>query len=272
MPELPEVQTTVSGLKSQVEGLRIASVIFHRENIRYQLDRAWVNKINNQLIQCIYRRAKLIVMELESGVLLWHLGMTGSLRISQKNESLRKHDHVECILDNNKILRFHDPRRFGYLKWFPSRFDTLQSISHYGIEPLSEYFNATYLWRQSRNKKQSVKNFIMNQSIVVGIGNIYACEALFLAGIRPQLNSGKLSKARYQCLVEKIQSVLKSAIEQGGTTISDFENVNAKPGYFQQSLAVYGREGEFCIGCKTVIKAVKLGGRNSFYCPNCQGN
>ncbi len=270
MPELPEVETTVNGIKHYAEGRVIKTAQFYRENIRYPLDKAWLPKIEDKKILSVTRRAKLIIMRLERGFLLWHLGMTGSLRICQPDEPKRKHDHVAFTLDNQKILRFHDPRRFGYLKWFANEESLYQSIAHYGIEPLSEAFDADYLWQISRGKKQSVKNFIMNQEVVVGVGNIYACEALFYAGIRPQTAAGKISKSRYQKLVMEIKKVLSEAITKGGTTLRDFENAEAKPGYFQQVLAVYGRAGKTCLQCQQTIKTIKLGGRNSFYCPSCQ--
>ncbi len=270
MPELPEVETTVAGLKRAIEGQTIVSVRFYRDNIRYPLDKAWIARIEQQCIARITRRAKLIIMHLDSGCLLWHLGMTGSLRVSASGEAKRKHDHIDMQLADGRLLRFHDPRRFGYLKWFANLDDLFASIAHYGVEPLSEAFNADFLYQLSRNKKQAVKNFIMNQCVVVGVGNIYACEALFLAGIRPQTACGSISLTRYQQLVEAIQQVLQQAIAQGGTTLKDFENAEAKPGYFQQSLAVYGRAGEACPRCQTSISSLKLGGRNSFYCPRCQ--
>ncbi|MBS9778468.1 MAG: bifunctional DNA-formamidopyrimidine glycosylase/DNA-(apurinic or apyrimidinic site) lyase [Gammaproteobacteria bacterium] len=270
MPELPEVQTTVTGLQHYIEGQIMTDVVFHRNTIRYPLEAKWIDKMRGQTIKRIYRRAKIIVMQLESGYLLWHLGMTGSLRVSPKNEEKRKHDHIECMLNGGRVLRFHDPRRFGYLKWFPSEQEMQNSIAHYGIEPLADEFDSHYLWSKSRNKQQAVKNFIMDQTIVVGVGNIYACEALFLSGIHPQKKAGQVSKLAYKKLVKNIKLVLEKAILQGGTTINDFENADAKPGYFQQSLAVYGKEGQSCNICSSSIETIKLGGRNSFYCPKCQ--
>lgn len=270
MPELPEVQTTVSGLKPHIELQTITEVAFHRDNIRYPLKKAWIEAILDRQITQVCRRAKLIIMILDKGCLLWHLGMTGSLRISQANEGKRKHDHVELTLADGRIIRFHDPRRFGYLQWFADKNALLASISHYGIEPLDHEFNGDYLYQRSRNKQQAVKNFIMNQTVVVGVGNIYACEALFSAGIRPQTLCGKIRKNRYQQLADSIKIVLKQAIHQGGTTLKDFENADAKPGYFQQSLQVYGRDNLPCLHCQTPVKSLKLGGRNSFYCSSCQ--
>lgn len=270
MPELPEVETTVAGLKCHVEGQTITRVTFHRDKIRYPLVPAWIAAIEGKTVTVVKRRAKLIIMPLDAGCLLWHLGMTGSLRISSDNEARRKHDHIEMALSDGRILRFHDPRRFGYLKWFANEADLLADFAHYGVEPLSADFNGALLHALSRNKKQAVKNFIMNQAIVVGVGNIYACEALFTAGIRPQTPCGSISLARYRRLAATIKQVLEQSIQQGGTTLKDFENAEAKPGYFQQALAVYGREGEGCLRCQNSIVAVKLSGRNSFYCRQCQ--
>ncbi len=270
MPELPEVETTVRGLQRYVDNSIITRTYFHRKNIRYPLEKAWIAKINQRRILGISRRAKLIKMRLHEGWLLWHLGMTGSLRISQLDEPRRRHDHIELLLDNQRILRFHDPRRFGFLRWFADEQALLDSIAHYGVEPLSEVFTANDLWLASRGKKQPVKNLIMDQRLVVGVGNIYACEALFYAGIRPQLASGKISLKRYKKLVQHIKNILSRAIQQGGTTLRDFENAEARPGYFQQQLTVYGRAGMPCLCCYSKIKSIKLAGRNSFYCPRCQ--
>ncbi|PIE45527.1 MAG: DNA-formamidopyrimidine glycosylase [Gammaproteobacteria bacterium] len=270
MPELPEVETTVQGLKHHIEGCRIEKVTFHRPDIRYPLEPHWIGAIEGQTISAIRRRAKLIIITLDNAYLVWHLGMTGSLRISQPEELMRKHDHVELQLNNRRAIRFHDPRRFGYLNYFADTDSLNEHLSRYGVEPLSNAFNGAYLWRRSRNKKQPVKNFIMDQTVVVGVGNIYACEALFAAGIRPQRACGKISRAHYDNLIKHIKNILRQAIKQGGTTLKDFENADAEPGYFQQSLAVYGREGQPCAACATAIKKIKLGGRSSFYCPKCQ--
>lgn len=270
MPELPEVQTIVSGLKQLVSGKRIQTVSFHRENIRFPLLKIWEKHIEGQSIRKIQRRAKLIVMTLDRGYLLWHMGMTGSLRLCRLDEPMRQHDHIELVLDDGRILRYHDPRRFGYLKYFEDEKALLDSFAHYGVEPLSNHFNGQYLWHLSRGVKQPIKNFIMNQKIVVGVGNIYACEALFIATIHPKVAAGNIAKQRYQALARSIKTVLQTAIEQGGTTLKDFENAEAKPGYFQQVLQVYGRKDLPCLTCQRKIKTIKLGGRNSFYCPNCQ--
>ncbi len=270
MPELPEVETTVAGLRRYIDGQTITNVVFHRDNIRYTLNKQWIAAIEGQRIESIRRRAKLIIVQLSKGWLLWHLGMSGSLRVANADDPKREHDHVEMMLSGGRVLRFHDPRRFGYLKWFADEKQLLQSVAHYGVEPLSEAFSAKYLYQLSRNKRQAVKNFIMNQAVVVGVGNIYACEALFSAGIRPQAPCGSVSLARYEKLVATIKSVLATAITQGGTTLKDFENAEAKPGYFQLSLSVYGRDGRPCLHCQTPLENIKLAGRSSFYCPSCQ--
>lgn len=270
MPELPEVETTVQGLTRYLKGKSIQKVAFHRLTIRYPLPVEWIEKIEQQSIHTIKRRAKLIIMQLDNAYLAWHLGMTGSLRVSKEGEDKRKHDHIEFTLNNGTILRFHDPRRFGYLSYFQGKEALYKSLTHYGPEPLSKEFTGDYLWQLSRHKKQAIKNFIMDQSVVVGVGNIYACEALFAAGIRPQQPAGKISLINYKRLVEQIKKVLTLAIAQGGTTLKDFENADAKPGYFQQSLQVYGREKKPCYTCHTAIRNNKIGGRSSFYCPTCQ--
>lgn len=270
MPELPEVQTIVTGLTQLVLGEQIQTVCFYRDNIRFPLLKSWKKSIEGQRIDQIQRRAKLIIMTLDQGYLLWHMGMTGSLRLCSSDEPKRQHDHVEMTLSCGRILRYHDPRRFGYLKYFKDEKKLLDSFAHYGVEPLSEAFNEQYLWQLSRGVRQPVKNFIMNQKIVVGVGNIYACEALFIAKIHPETAAGKVTKKSYKNLINSIKTVLQTAIKQGGTTLKDFENAEAKPGYFQQALQVYGRKAQPCLTCQTLIKTVKLGGRNSFYCPNCQ--
>jgi len=270
MPELPEVETTVLGLRPHAEQATITTVIFYRPDIRFPLDSAWIAHIEGRRIITIYRRAKQIIMCLDKGVLVWHLGMTGSLRFCQPGEVKRLHDHVELKLCNHYLLRFHDPRRFGYLKWFANRRSLQASQENLGVEPLSHEFSGDYLWSLARRKQQAVKNFIMNQAIVVGVGNIYACEALFLSGIRPQTPADKVSKTRYNTLVQEIKGVLQQAIEKGGTTLKDFINADAAPGYFQQSLLVYGRHGQSCQHCDKTIKTIKLAGRSSFYCPQCQ--
>ncbi len=270
MPELPEVQTTVDGLSKYSINKKIINAKFYRDKIRYPLNSNWQSDITSQHIINIYRRAKLIVMQLDDCYLLWHLGMSASMRICPSNEELRKHDHIELFLDNDTSIRFHDPRRFGYMKLFANLAELKQSISHYGIEPLSDDFTGDYLHSLSRKKTGAIKNFIMNQENVVGVGNIYACESLFIAKINPKKPAKSLTKKQAKSLVKNIKDILKKSIAAGGTTLKDFENADAKPGYFQQTLMVYNQLDKPCIFCKTAISQQKIAGRNTFYCKKCQ--
>ncbi|MPV86477.1 bifunctional DNA-formamidopyrimidine glycosylase/DNA-(apurinic or apyrimidinic site) lyase [Ostreibacterium oceani] len=299
MPELPEVQTTVSGIAPYLVGQTVHELTFFRENLRYPLDTNWINKVSDKTIVSVYRRAKLIVMQLQNGVgdgsdnaednaddnaddnagyLVWHLGMSGSLRIVDGTTPKKKHDHVALVVsrsaDSNPnqstVIRFHDPRRFGYLKYYDTAAAFYADIAHWGVEPLDDVFDGAYLYAKTRQKKQSIKNTIMDQSIVVGVGNIYACEALFMAGIAPHRGANRISLVRYERLAQTIKAVLLAAIEQGGTTLRDFVNAEANPGYFQQKLLVYGRHHQRCHVCHSLILSRQLGGRNSFYCPVCQ--
>ena len=199
-----------------------------------------------------------------------HLGMSGNLRIVDKKIKPEKHDHLDILFASGKVLRFHDPRRFGSIIW--TKRDPLQHklIKHLGPEPLNSDFNGEWLYRRSRKRTQAIKNFIMDSHNVVGVGNIYASESLFLAGINPKRKAGKASLERYERLATAIKKILKQSIKQGGTTLRDFVNGDGKPGYFQQQLNVYGRAGQPCKKCKSTIKEIKLGQRSSFYCPNCQ--
>ncbi len=273
MPELPEVQTTVDGLSKYILGETVKQAKFYRENIRYPLQNSWLDEIKGKKIIKITRRAKLIIMQLssknETVFLLWQLGMSGSMRVSSLDESLRKHDHIEFIFQD-KAMRYHDPRRFGSMRLFQTIKELQEVIKHYGLEPLAKEFTAKYLLEKSKKRKVAIKNFIMNQEIVVGVGNIYACEALFVSKTNPLKSVNKITKKEYEILVKAIKNILKQAIKQGGTTLKDFENADAKPGYFQQQLQVYGRNKQLCNICETEIEAVVIGGRNSFYCPKCQ--
>lgn len=274
MPELPEVETTVRGLQPHLLGTKIIDVRFHRDNLRTPLDKDWIPKINGQSINQIKRRAKVILMHLDNAYLAWHLGMSGSMRVCAINEPLRKHDHIEFIIENagkqRKVLRFHDPRRFGYLKYTESEAELLKPIEHYGPEPFSDEFNADYLYSLCQNKTQAIKSTLMDQTVVVGVGNIYACEALFLAGISPKRSSKRIAKKRLATLINHVQNVLNDAIKAGGTTLQDFESAEAKPGYFQQSLNVYGKAGKPCPHCFNPIQSQVISGRNTFYCKYCQ--
>jgi formamidopyrimidine-DNA glycosylase len=226
-------------------------------------------KLCGQNILRVERRAKYLLFNTEVGTLIVHLGMSGSLRVVRQSSPAQKHDHIDIVLVGGNCLRYCDPRRFGCFLWQePGQEHPL--LAHLGPEPLSREFHEDYLYQRSRGRKGPVKNFIMDGKVVVGVGNIYANEALFSAGIRPDRQAGRISAARYRRLTEKIKQVLTSAIEQGGTTLKDFVGSDGKPGYFAQELHVYGREGLPCHCCETPLRQMRLGQRTTVYCVACQ--
>jgi len=268
MPELPEVETTLRGIAPHLKGQTIEKIILRRTDLRWPISPE-IAHLNGCRITALSRRGKYILIHLGRGTLLLHLGMSGSIRITDLDSPIKKHDHVDILLRNNKIMRFNDPRRFGSLLW------TLDPKTHpllinLGPEPLSTALTHEYLYQISRNRKSNIKSILMNSHIVVGVGNIYANEALFLSKIHPKRAADRISKHRYQNLVTHIKSVLVSAIEQGGTTLKDFTQSNGNPGYFKQSLLVYGRGGKPCINCLTPLTEIKLNQRTTIYCPHCQ--
>ena len=270
MPELPEVETTCRGLAPHIINHRIHRVRIRDPRLRWPVSKQVASAPRNQVIQSVTRRAKYILINMNEGTLIVHLGMSGSLRLASGNEAPRTHDHLEIELDNGRILRLHDPRRFGsvhYTSGDPLHHKLLASL---GVEPLSNAFDAHLLKDKAGTRRVAVKNFIMDAKVVVGVGNIYASESLFLAGINPSRAAGRISMRRYEHLVESIRNVLRDAIKQGGTTLRDFVNSSGEPGYFAQSLNVYGRAGEPCLRCDTTISSMILGQRNTFFCRRCQ--
>jgi formamidopyrimidine-DNA glycosylase len=270
MPELPEVETTRRGIEPHVSGHTVTDVVIRQNKLRWPIPRGLKQKLTGHTIQQVERRAKYLLLRLDHGTLILHLGMSGSLRLVRANSEPGKHDHFDLAFDNGKALRLTDPRRFGAILWTamdPSKHELLRSL---GPEPLSDKFNTDYLFERSRSRKSSIKQFIMDGKIVVGVGNIYASESLYLAGINPKTATGKISRERLNRLVTAIKQVLTEAIQQGGTTLRDFVGGDGKPGYFAQQLKVYGRAGEACPGCGGTVKQVVLGQRASFYCPCCQ--
>lgn len=267
MPELPEVETTLRGIAPFVEGQIIKDLTVKQPSLRWPVTDNLQFIAQGQKIEQLSRRAKYILLQLESGSMLIHLGMSGSLRIVDPSETWRKHDHIEMQLSNGRALRYHDPRRFGCWLWSA---EDHHQLKHLGPEPLSNDFDGNRLYQLSRNRKVAVKPFIMTNAVVVGVGNIYATEALFRSGIRPDRAANRISNQRYHLLSNNIKDVLAAAIKQGGTTLRDFVNSDGQPGYFQQSLDVYGRAGEKCKQCETILRELKLGQRSSVYCPNCQ--
>ncbi|MGB0473083.1 MAG: bifunctional DNA-formamidopyrimidine glycosylase/DNA-(apurinic or apyrimidinic site) lyase [Porticoccaceae bacterium] len=267
MPELPEVETTLRGIAPHLAGQKITDLTVRQPRLRWPVTDNIHNIVRGQQVRQITRRAKYIILQLDKGSILIHLGMSGSLRIVDPAESWRKHDHIEMRFASHQALRYHDPRRFGCWLWSSAQHQQLESL---GPEPLSDEFDGNRLYSLSRQRKMAVKPFIMTNAVVVGVGNIYASEALFRSGIRPDRAACNISQRRYSLLAENIKQVLAAAIVQGGTTLRDFINSDGEPGYFQQSLDVYGRSGEPCNTCNTTLKELRLGQRSSVFCPKCQ--
>jgi len=269
MPELPEVETTRRGILPYIDQQTVAEIIVRQAKLRWPIPPE-IHQMEGQKLESVTRRGKYLLLETAQGTALIHLGMSGSLRVIGAGIAPDKHDHVDFIFANGKAIRFHDPRRFGSVLWTTSDPLKHKLIRSLGPEPLSANFSGEYLYQRSRGRSVSIKQFIMNGQTVVGVGNIYACESLFKAGISPKRLAGKVSKARYIKLVAVIKEVLAQAIEQGGTTLKDFVQATGKPGYFQQQLNVYGRAGEACPSCNSSIKQVTQGQRSTFYCGKCQ--
>ena len=268
MPELLEVETTRRGIEPPLLGRRIESIVVRDPRLRWPVTDSVQAACGHQVI-AVRRRAKYIIIEVGDGGLLLHLGMSGSVRILTEDEPPRKHDHFD-ILTREATLRYCDPRRFGSFSWCPRPFEAHPLLNGLGPEPLSEAFSGDHLYRRSRGRRAAVKNFIMDGRIVVGVGNIYASEALFMAGIHPSRAAGRVSAARYVALARAIQDVLGRAVRQGGTTLRDFSGAGGTPGYFAQELLVYDREGRPCLQCGTSITRRVIGQRSSFYCTSCQ--
>jgi formamidopyrimidine-DNA glycosylase len=270
MPELPEVETTRRGIAPHVEGKRVKDVLVRDGRLRWPVTPELAAALTGQKIDRIERRAKYLLLRTKTGTLLAHLGMSGSMRIVDAAEPVRKHDHVDIVFAGNKALRFHDPRRFGCMLWIEGDVDHHPLLAGLGPEPLSEEFTADYLFARSRKRSVPIKSFIMDQRSVVGVGNIYANEALFGAGISPRRKAGVVTRAQYAALVAEIKAVLTRSITAGGTTLRDFVGGDGKPGYFIQSLQVYGRGGEPCVACRSTLTEFRQGQRATVYCPKCQ--
>ncbi len=268
MPELPEVETTRRGLEPHLVGRRVVDLIIRQPQLRWPVA-AGLQQIRGQRIESVERRAKYLLVTTTPGSALLHLGMSGSLRVLPRATAIGKHDHVDWLLDSDHVLRYTDSRRFGSQLWQPKG-QIHPLLDHLGPEPLSDDFNGDHLYRHSRGRSAAVKVFLMDQAIVVGVGNIYAAEALFAAGIRPTRAAGLLSRPRYARLADEVKRILAYAITRGGTTLRDFLSPDGAPGYFEQELFVYGRAGKPCRVCVTPIRAIRLGQRSTFFCPRCQ--
>ncbi|MBB3331973.1 formamidopyrimidine-DNA glycosylase [Halomonas campaniensis] len=273
MPELPEVETTRRGIAPHVEGREVSEVIVRQPRLRVPVPTDLVDRPVGARVGALARRAKYLLVPLEGeapGTLLWHLGMSGSLRIVRIGELPRKHDHIDLVLDDGAILRYHDPRRFGFVDWLAGTPEQDPRLSRLGPEPLSAAFDGERLFSRSRGRRLAVKPFLMDNAVVVGVGNIYAAEALFLAGVDPRRAAGRISRERYERLAGAVKEVLAAAITQGGTTLRDFVGGTGEPGYFKQRLNVYGRDGQPCRRCGGELRLVTLGQRASVFCPRCQ--
>ena len=274
MPELPEVETTRRGIAPYLIGRRVVGVTLRRPDLRWPIPAAISELLPGQRIDAVERRAKYLLLHTQAGSALLHLGMSGVLRVLPPDAPVGKHDHVDIALERTstqagRILRFTDPRRFGCLLWqAPGEIHSL--LANLGPEPLTDAFDGDLLWHLSRGRKAAVKLFLMDNAVVVGVGNIYASEALFAAGIDPRRAAGSISRARYARLASEVKRILAWAIERGGTTLRDFINPDGAPGYFFRELNVYGRAGEACQVCGTAIRQVSLGQRSTFWCPHCQ--
>jgi formamidopyrimidine-DNA glycosylase len=270
MPELPEVETTLQGIKPHLLGQKVASCVIRHPTLRWPIPPNLEKNIKNQNVMNVWRRAKYLLIEFKTGTMILHLGMSGRLRILKTPEIPKAHDHVDIVLEDQTTLRFTDPRRFGALLWTTDEPHLHPLLASIGPEPLTEDFNKQYLAKRTHKKSTAIKSFIMDGRVVAGVGNIYATEALFMAGIHPQTKAGDVSQQALGKLVIAIKKILAQAIQQGGTTLKDFTQSDGKPGYFSIALQVYGKEGEPCPRCKTILLACRIGQRSSVYCSKCQ--
>ncbi|MCR4346923.1 MAG: bifunctional DNA-formamidopyrimidine glycosylase/DNA-(apurinic or apyrimidinic site) lyase [Sulfuricaulis sp.] len=270
MPELPEVETTRRGIEPHVVGRTVTRLVVRNPRLRWRVTEKLVRELSGQTIQAVGRRGKYLLLSTATGTAILHLGMSGSLRVVPSTQPADAHDHVDIVLDNGDCLRLHDPRRFGALLWTrddPHKHKLLRDL---GPEPLSPDFSGDRLFIKSRRRKRAIRDFLLDSQIVAGIGNIYANEALFRAGLRPTRAAGRISRTQYERLAAAIRETLNRALKAGGTTLRDFRHSDGKPGYFQLSLNVYGRDGESCRVCRAPVRTRKLGQRSVFFCPKCQ--
>lgn len=275
MPELPEVEVTRLGIAPYLEGRSIANVVIRKAQLRWPIPDNLPLVLPHATIHRVTRRAKFLLLDCGIGTLLIHLGMSGSLRVLQSTEGAvvalpQKHDHFDLVLRDQTILRLRDPRRFGAILWYVGDILRHPLLVNLGPEPLTESFNANYLFQRTRQSHTSIKQILMNNQMVVGVGNIYANEALFLAGINPKIAAGRIGLKRYEKLVQAIRRILSEAIMAGGSSLRDFVNSDGDKGYFQHHYWVYARGNESCKQCGHAIKRIKQGQRSTFYCTQCQ--
>lgn len=269
MPELPEVETTLRGIKPWICGHIIQQVRIHNRHLRWPVPDSLATDITGQSLLELHRRGKYLLFKFPTGTMLVHLGMSGSLRLTEATAPLHKHDHLQWTFNNGRCLRLEDPRRFGCVLFTtePAQHRLLKSL---GPEPFSTTFSGIWLHQQAAKRRIAVKTLIMDHRVVTGVGNIYACEALFTAGIDPRRRCNRISEQRYQRLATAIRDTLEQAIEAGGTTLRDFHQADGRPGYFTRLLQVYGRNQQACLRCHQPIRQAVISQRSSFYCPSCQ--
>ena len=270
MPELPEVETTRRGLEPHVVGRRVREVVVRNPNLRWPVPRDLSRRLSGEAVSGIRRRGKYLLFDFVKGHLLVHLGMSGRLTIVPDALPAKKHDHVDVHLEGSTALRFTDPRRFGAMLWVSTPAERHALLEGLGLEPLDPGFDGAALHKLARGRKVAVKLFLMNARIVTGVGNIYANEALYHAGVHPMRAAGRISAERWDRIAKAVRATLERAVAKGGTTLRDFASADGAPGYFLAECAVYGREGKPCRKCRTPIRAIRQGQRSTFFCPRCQ--
>lgn len=269
MPELPEVETTLRGITPHVVDRTLSALTIRQPRLRWPIPSELPALLRQQKLLATSRRGKYLLLHFAPGTALIHLGMSGSLRIVTADTPPLTHDHFDLVF-GEVLLRYCDPRRFGCLLWMEGSTEEHPLLNHLGPEPLTDLFTAEYLYQRSRKRSQAIKQFIMDSKIVVGVGNIYANESLFMARIKPIRKAGSLTRKNCEDLVRDIKFVLQRSIDQGGTTLRDFVGGDGKPGYFKQQLLVYGRGGEPCTQCGKALKEVRMNDRTTVYCVRCQ--
>lgn len=270
MPELPEVETILKEIAPEIVGQTVTTIITRTPRLRWPVPATLNKYIEGHAVQALKRRGKYLLFYFKTGTLILHLGMSGHLRLLKHHAMPGKHDHVDIFFAHKKHLRFNDPRRFGALLWTKNDPFTHPLLKTLGPEPLEDHFNGKYLWQTAQGRKVSIKSFLMNSKIVAGIGNIYATEALFNAGIHPLTPAGKINKTNYEQLVKACKAVLRHAIKSGGTTLRDYLKSDGTPGHFLIELKIYGKSGEPCPRCKTALQSIKICQRSTVYCKCCQ--
>ena len=270
MPELPEVETTRRGVAPYVERQKVTAVRIYDRRLRWPVPRELTRRLIGRVVDRIDRRSKYLLFRVGQDTLIVHLGMTGSLRVFSAPPPRQAHDHVDLEFESGIVLRYRDPRRFGAMLWAPASSREHPLLAGLGPEPFAPEFNAEYLYSATRRRRAAIKLALMDNRLVVGVGNIYASEALFRAGIRPARAASRISKERYARLVDAVRDTLTDAIAKGGSTLRDYVDARGEPGYFQLDYCVYGRASEPCRVCGTAIRCVRLGARASYYCPKCQ--